>query len=72
MNAPTHLDPILRLPDVRAAVGLSAATLYRMMARNEFPRPVRIGRAAVGWPQSEVAGWLAARRATQAAVEVLA
>jgi prophage regulatory protein len=31
------------------------------MAQGSFPRPVRIGKRAVGWVESEVDGWIEAR-----------
>ena len=51
----------LRRPAVEAATGLSRSTIYDMMGRGEFPRPVRIGRRAVAWPQSVIQQWLADR-----------
>ena len=61
-------DPHLRRPAVEAATGLSRSTIYDMMDRNEFPRPVRIGRRAVAWPESAIQQWLADRpTATRAA-----
>ena len=54
-------DQHLRRPAVEAATGLSRSTIYDMMDRNEFPRPVRIGRRAVAWPESVVNAWLAER-----------
>lgn len=54
-------DRHLRRPAVESATGLSRSTIYDMMTRGEFPRPVRIGRRAVAWPESEVVAWLADR-----------
>lgn len=51
----------LRRPDVEAATGLSRSTIYDMMARGEFPRPIRIGRRAVAWPENAVIAWLSER-----------
>lgn len=51
----------LRRPAVEAATGLSRSTLNAMMDRGEFPRPVRVGRRAVAWPESTVLAWLADR-----------
>lgn len=65
MSAPAQLDPILRLPEVRAAIGLSSATVFRMVKRGDFPKPLRIGRSAIGWPQSAVAEWIASRATTE-------
>ena len=51
----------LRRPDVEAATGLSRSSLYAMMDAGDFPRPIRIGKRAVAWPQSAIEAWLAAR-----------
>lgn len=54
-------EPHLRRPAVEAATGLSRSTIYAMMDCGEFPRPIRIGRRAVAWPESAVLAWLADR-----------
>ena len=51
----------LRRPAVEAATGLSRSSLYSMMDAGEFPRPIRIGKRAVAWPESVVSAWLASR-----------
>lgn len=55
-------ETILRRPAVETRTGLSRSTLYAMMARSEFPRPVRLGQRAVGWRESDVAAWLESRQ----------
>lgn len=52
---------ILRRPAVERATGLSRSTLYAMMAEGTFPKPVRLGKRAVGWPEEAVAAWLESR-----------
>lgn len=54
-------EPYLRRPAVQIATGLSRSSLYAMMASGDFPRPVRIGKRAVAWPESAVTAWLASR-----------
>ncbi|MCC6000502.1 MAG: AlpA family transcriptional regulator [Pararhodobacter sp.] len=54
-------ERILRRPDVEALVGLSRSTLYAWMARGEFPQPVALGARLVGWRESDIDAWLAAR-----------
>jgi prophage regulatory protein len=54
---------ILRRPDVEAATGLSRSTLYSLIARSEFPKPVPLGPASVGWLDSEIQDWIAERAA---------
>ena len=56
-------DVILRRPAVEARVGLSRSSIYAMMAENRFPKPLRIGRRAVGWRQSVIDDWITARPA---------
>jgi len=51
----------LRRPAVEAATGLSRSSIYAMMDADEFPRPIRIGRRAVAWPESTILAWLAER-----------
>ena len=61
--APSRPERHLRRPKVKEVTGLSDSTLYRMIAAGKFPRPKRIGERAVGWPESEIAKWLASRQA---------
>ncbi len=58
----------LRRCDVEARTGLSRSTLYAMMAQGTFPKPVRLGARAVGWPETEIAAWLESRKAERDAV----
>lgn len=51
----------LRRRAVQDLTGLSRSTIYDLMARNEFPRPVHLTRKAVAWPESAIAAWLAQR-----------
>ena len=39
---------IIRLRQVLAQVGLSRATVYKMIGRSEFPQPVQIGQRSDG------------------------
>lgn len=55
------LDRHYRRKDVEAITGLSCSTLYLMMSREEFPRPVKITGRAVAWPESVIRNWLAER-----------
>ena len=54
-------DRHLRRPDVEALTGLARSTLYDLMAKGDFPRPVKLTARAVAWPESKVAEWLAQR-----------
>lgn len=51
-------DTILRLSDVLKRTGLSRATIYNRIAKNEFPHQITLGERAVGWLNSEVESWI--------------
>jgi prophage regulatory protein len=66
MPARRHTDaadvPVfLRLPRVRQLTGLGKSTIYRLIALDEFPRPVQLGQRAVGWRSADVERWSAER-----------
>lgn len=64
---------ILRLPAVMERTGLARSTIYQMLGRGLFPRPINLGERAVGWIASEVDEWLLARmRDTRGNVEASA
>lgn len=52
---------ILRLPAVQAATGLSRSLIYLRVSQGLWPKPVRLGPRAIGWPEDEVAAMNAAR-----------
>jgi prophage regulatory protein len=52
---------ILRLPAVKARTGLSRSSIYLHALQGTFPKPINIGPRAVGWLDSDIAGWLEKR-----------
>lgn len=52
---------IFRRPDVETMTGLSRSTLYAMMAEGTFPKPVKLGKRAVGWREADLSNWLESR-----------
>lgn len=52
-----------RRKEVEKLTGLSRSTIYEMMAKGEFPRPVRLAARAIGWPESKITEWLESREA---------
>lgn len=61
----SHSEPsplaILRRKQVEAQTGYSRSTLYLRISERLWPRPVRLGPRAVGWPAHEVQALTAAR-----------
>lgn len=54
---------IIRLPQLVEKTGISRAHVYALIGRGEFPRPIRLGRRAVGWREDEIEDWLDSRPA---------
>lgn len=47
----------LRLPSVLRRTGLGRSTIYRLMADEKFPAPVKLSGRAIGWRQSDLDRW---------------
>ena len=54
---------LLRRPEVEARVGLRVSAIYEKMSKGLFPRPVKLGERAVGWPETEIDAWVEERLA---------
>ena len=52
---------IVRRKQVQAESGYSRSTIYLRISQGLWPKPVRLGARAVGWPASEVTAINAAR-----------
>ena len=52
---------LLRIGAVVRVTGLGRSTIYRLVARDEFPPPVRLTRRAVAWRRSDLERWTDAR-----------
>ncbi len=52
---------LARLPNVRAAVGLSRSEIYRLISLGRFPKPVPLGARAVAWDWDEIQAWVRTR-----------
>jgi prophage regulatory protein len=54
-------DMLLRVHSVGSITGLSTATIYRLMAKGEFPRPFKITGYARAWRLTEIMAWIDSR-----------
>ena len=52
---------IIRRTEVLFMTGLATSTLYAKMQAGEFPRPIKLGRRAVGWKSNDVELWITQR-----------
>jgi prophage regulatory protein len=59
---PPRPTRILRLHQVTEMIGLSRATIYRLMKMSRFPKIIMIGNKAVGWVEAEIEMWIAERQ----------
>ncbi|MEK7947681.1 AlpA family phage regulatory protein [Pigmentiphaga sp. YJ18] len=55
---------VYRVADVTRLVGLSKTTIYALLAKGDFPRPVRITDKIVGWRAEDVVVWVRDRPTT--------
>lgn len=51
----------MRRPEVERVTGLSTSTLYDLMARQKFPKPVPITKGRVAWVEDEIIAWQKAK-----------
>ena len=58
MNTPLRL---LRASEVVHRIGVGRSMLFQLVAKREFPQPIRITSRNVGFVESEVDGWINAR-----------
>ncbi len=52
---------LLRIRVVMRITGLGRSTIYRMMANQEFPPPVRLAKRVVAWRRTDLERWSQAR-----------
>lgn len=57
------IEKHLRRPAVEEITGLSRSTIYDLMSKGHFPRPIKLTGKAVAWPESMIRDWLSARAA---------
>ena len=53
------IKKMYRLPEVMDMTGLSRSSIYLRVSTDEFPKPVKIGRRAIGWPEERIIAWQA-------------
>lgn len=52
---------IIRLPEVIIRTGQSRSTIYDRIRQGVFPAPISLGSRSVGWLESDIDEWIAAR-----------
>ena len=54
----TNKQQILRRPAVERKTGLSRSSIYAKITEGVFPKPIRLGKRAVGWLEHDIEKWL--------------
>ncbi len=49
---------IYRIPAIMEMTGLSRSSIYLAVSKGEFPKPIKIGKRAIGWPESVIKEWI--------------
>ena len=49
---------LLRINDVVEVTGLSKTSIYRYVANETFPKPVKIGETVVAWRVEDIDEWI--------------
>lgn len=49
---------IVKLPFVKQITVLSTATIYRLIAKGEFPKQIKLSERSSGWLLNEIHAWL--------------
>lgn len=52
------MNRILKLPEVKAAVGMSTTRIYQQMREGTFPLSRRLGPGSIGWLESDIEAWM--------------
>ena len=52
---------IIRRTKLPGILGISIATIDRLRAAGDFPKPIRLGEQAIGFTRTSIEEWLATR-----------
>lgn len=52
------VSTILRLPKVIERTGISRSLIYLKIGEGKFPKPIKLGERAIGWPASAIDAWI--------------
>lgn len=56
------MTTIYRRKQLEHKLRISRSTIYAMIAAGTFPKPIKIAKRAVGWPDDLIEQWLDDRR----------
>ena len=53
---------IMRMTDVCSELGVSRASVYRLLQSGSFPKPLKLGKRAIGWERDHIQQWVKSLR----------
>ena len=56
--APRPRCRFLKIRDVVSETSLSRTTIYRLIAKGQFPAPIQVSTQRVAWPEHAVQAWM--------------
>lgn len=51
-------NTLIRLPEASRRTGYGRAWIYKLIAQNRFPQPIKIGSRSIAFVESEVDEWI--------------
>lgn len=57
LAAEAHAALFIRMAMVIRMTGLGRSTIYRLMAEDKFPSPVKLAKRAVAWRRTDLERW---------------
>jgi prophage regulatory protein len=57
-----RLSQLATTPKKQGLLPISPATIWRKVANDEFPKPIKLGPKLTAWDVQEVESWLAAQK----------
>lgn len=59
MSEPLTISPgLYRRRDIESITGLSRSTIYDLMKKGQFPKPIKLTARAVAWSRADVIAWV--------------
>lgn len=55
-------DKVHRMLSTLDITGLCKSSLYDQLKKGQFPKPVMLGKRAVGWRESDLMAWVQSRQ----------
>jgi len=62
MQSYVRLSQLATTPKKQGLLPISPATIWRKVANDQFPKPIKLGPKLTAWDMSEVESWLAAQK----------